>query len=433
MSKNVFILAVIFILLCITQLPAFIIHVPADFATIQLAIDGTMDGDTVMVAPGSYIENRIDFSGKAITVMGSDPDDPLVVENTVVDGDTAWGPIFYFRSGEDSTSVLTGLKIVGAAGTEGGGVQCYLSSPIITKNIISMNLASESGGGIHCEYASPMISHNLITSNYSGTGGGIFCSGSSYPIIVNNTIGGNVANQGGGIYCSNGTSVLVYNTILWGNSASEGPQLWAGTTSYPCTLDISFADVEGGLADVHVEQYSVLEWGPGMIDTDPLFVDMGNENYRLHTDSPSIDSGDPSSSTPPNGGDRIDMGALEYQYPDEPPLILTFGNTPQFGNPGERVSWNYAIENPGDEDVTFDGWIAVSGPYNAIRDSVLDVRIPAHATFRGIVWMNVPVNTPLGSYVAKGRLGTIHEEIWDGEVFDAEIVEDTRTFEKRWE
>ena len=43
----------------------------ADFSTIQEAIDAAVDGDAVLVAPGTYTGdgNRdIDFKGKAITV-----------------------------------------------------------------------------------------------------------------------------------------------------------------------------------------------------------------------------------------------------------------------------------------------------------------------------------------------------------------------------
>ena len=36
---------------------AKIIHVPTDSSTIQKAVDGAYDGDTVMVAPGKYVEN----------------------------------------------------------------------------------------------------------------------------------------------------------------------------------------------------------------------------------------------------------------------------------------------------------------------------------------------------------------------------------------
>jgi hypothetical protein len=46
------------------------INVPADQPTIQSAINAASNGDTVVVAPGTYTEN-INFLGKAITVESS--------------------------------------------------------------------------------------------------------------------------------------------------------------------------------------------------------------------------------------------------------------------------------------------------------------------------------------------------------------------------
>jgi hypothetical protein len=46
------------------------IHVPADQPTIQAAINVAANGDTALVAPGTYVEN-INFMGRAITVTSS--------------------------------------------------------------------------------------------------------------------------------------------------------------------------------------------------------------------------------------------------------------------------------------------------------------------------------------------------------------------------
>ena len=44
------------------------INIPEDYSTIQGGIDAAEDGDEVIVAPGTYVEN-INFEGKAITLV----------------------------------------------------------------------------------------------------------------------------------------------------------------------------------------------------------------------------------------------------------------------------------------------------------------------------------------------------------------------------
>jgi hypothetical protein len=105
-------LTVLLLIICSATVQARVIHVPGDSTTIQGGINGVVNGDTVMVHPGTYYEYDIDFFGKAITVTGTDPEDSAVVASTVVDGDSL-GSVFVFQSGEDTTSVLAGLTIKG--------------------------------------------------------------------------------------------------------------------------------------------------------------------------------------------------------------------------------------------------------------------------------------------------------------------------------
>src|SRR5258708_7411001 len=111
---------------------ANVIHVPADQPTIQSAINAAVNGDTVQVAPGTYVEN-INFLGKAITVAGDQT--TLGAQTTIIDGNHN-GPVVTFVSGEGPQSVLTGFTIRNGSAQfggvyDGGGIQIGNSSPTI--------------------------------------------------------------------------------------------------------------------------------------------------------------------------------------------------------------------------------------------------------------------------------------------------------------
>ena len=114
------------------------IHVPADHANIQEAIDAAVAGDTVVVAPGTYTgwANRdLDFGGKAITVRSSDPGDPAVVAATVIDCQQA-GRGFIFQSGETSAAVVDGLTVTNGFAADGAGVLLLNGSGATIRNSV---------------------------------------------------------------------------------------------------------------------------------------------------------------------------------------------------------------------------------------------------------------------------------------------------------
>ena len=61
--KKLLFFGVLFTAVAFFQASATIINVPGDSSTIQGGINGTIDGDTVLVQPGTYVEN-LNFYGQ---------------------------------------------------------------------------------------------------------------------------------------------------------------------------------------------------------------------------------------------------------------------------------------------------------------------------------------------------------------------------------
>ena len=352
--RNIF-LIFIFILLS-SLLYSTVRNVPGTYATIQAGINASINGDIVLVQPGTYVEN-INYNGKLITVgsLYLTTQDTTYISTTIIDGNSS-GSVIIFENFENSSTVLCGFTITNGLAGYGGGIYCYAASspslenliisnntaslagggiacyascspslenitisdnyasfggggiycyascsPILQNVIISGNSSDDDGGGIYCrEYSSPSLQNVIISGNSSDDdGGGIYCYNYSSTSLQNVTITGNTASDdGGGIYCNLYCSTILINSILWNNSPQE-------ILNYSSPITATYSDIEGGWT------------GAGNIDIDPLFVDPGNGDYHLQLTSPCIDAGDPTSPLDPDGT-IVDMGAYYFNQFDGP-------------------------------------------------------------------------------------------------------------------
>jgi hypothetical protein len=197
---------------------ANVLNVPGSYPTIQAAINASVNGDAVLVGPGTYFEN-IDFKGKLITVQSAQG--PSV---TTIDGGNL-APVVNFSTAETTAAVLQGFTLqhgnaTGAFGYEGAGVHINGASPTVAGNVITANTSCADGTGISIAFASPTIRDNTITGNTkqpgcSGqSGGGIYVRGAASAQIIHNSITNNTTDFGGGIgLFAAGTPTLLNNTI----------------------------------------------------------------------------------------------------------------------------------------------------------------------------------------------------------------------------
>ena len=214
----VFCIFTLYIGTCLNNAIAEIIHVPKDYPTIQQGIDTAINGDTVLVADGTYkgIGNRdIDFKGKDIIVVSENG-----AESTIIDCENE-GRGFYFYSGETKKAILSGFTITNGTSvdTYRGAICCMNSSPTIENNVIVEN----NGGGIYCHSSSVVIRNNKINANNSKRDGGGICCINSFPDILNNDISKNSSSgEGSGIYLQGTEAVIVDNTINYNKTLIRG-------------------------------------------------------------------------------------------------------------------------------------------------------------------------------------------------------------------
>ena len=194
------------------------------FQTIQKGIDTAEDGDTVLVSPGTYVEN-INFNGKNIVVgsMMLTSNDTSYISSTIIDGNELGAVVIIVENG-DSTAILDGFTITNGLAGNGGGITLHNTSPTLRNLIVSDNVATDQGGGIFGDInSSPTIVNSLIINNTAElAGGGLAFSYDCEATLNGVTIEGNVSNSynlngGGGGYFSVQASSYLINVKLLNN------------------------------------------------------------------------------------------------------------------------------------------------------------------------------------------------------------------------
>jgi serine protease len=211
-------LLLVFATFSLLALPTFgaQIHVPSDQPTIQQGINAAVNGDTVLVSPGTYNES-ITIASKDIVVISTGG-----AAVTIIDARRT-NRVATLTGSMGRSTRLDGFTIKNG----NGGILVNGPSATIANNIITTNVGL-TGIGIDIEFSSPLVISNLITGNFvsggsGGRGGGIYVGGAAAAEIVHNVISNN--GQGGIALFAAGTPILREN-IIAGNTNANGS--WGG-------------------------------------------------------------------------------------------------------------------------------------------------------------------------------------------------------------
>ena len=197
-----------------TAVQAGTLNVPFQYATIQVAIGSSADGDTIVIADGTYSGpgNRdIDFRGKNITVTSQNGPAKTIIDcGGYKSADGSGNHRGFYLHSKERHAFISGLTIKNG----------YL------KPITGIE-DSGSGGGICIHGGSVTIQDCNITGNTADTGGGFYDlnEGNEEVTLANCMISKNIAFGSGGIAVSNydnGTVTLTSCSISANKAAIYG-------------------------------------------------------------------------------------------------------------------------------------------------------------------------------------------------------------------
>ena len=260
MTKIIFITT----LLSVTLTQAAIISVDdngvADFNSIQAAIDFADDGDIIIVQQGIYDE--INFLGKNVTVTSTNPADPNVVKQTIIDWEEEilnLYPAVRFLGTETDDCTLSGFNIKGPI---------YGYDYRITTDHTHATIKHCLLEGIVSGWGEIIRGHDGIISNC------IFAdpvqtaiSIIHFPLPINRCHGlfTNCTFINASIEIGQ-NSVTVQNCIF-----KESGILLDGEAE----LNIRYSNLAEGMDSIIANDPNSVNYGPGNINADPCFVRQG--------------------------------------------------------------------------------------------------------------------------------------------------------------
>ncbi|WP_418509689.1 FG-GAP-like repeat-containing protein [Corallibacter sp.] len=280
-----------------------------------------------------------------------------VIKNSIFDGNSSGsGGGAIYTSGNSSLPPViencsfTNNSHIANNGISGSAIYFNGTDATISKSNFSGNSSVHSLGSVINPYGNILIDKCQFSNN-------------SIPYIINLnenktlTITNTLFNDNASIALSNGNGIInISNSSFSNNSTALRLNATNGNTLYNSIIWNNTTNIQSfnGIANTNIIQGGYSN-GTNILDTNPLFVDETNQNYRLQSSSPAIDFGNNSYN---NGlrdldnnlrlaGNNTDLGAYEHGASECP----TFSNNVMYVNANntsgyqDGSSWAYAFSS----------------------------------------------------------------------------------------
>ncbi len=328
------------------------LRVPSEYPTIQAAINASLPGDTVLIAPGEYKENLEIAINRQVLVLGE-----TGAENTILLPASLDLPIISIQYGYNSYGVpeIAGLTITGASGPP--AVLIQYSAATIRDNILRDNQIH-----IDPDFTWQQVSPSTI----------VILGNDNRRIDIKRNL---FINNGGESairipVLAPGSSAYITNNTFWGNDrAITNDEYYSASSEYfdinvynnifaHCRYE-AIADCESDyridLELAHVSHNLFWENGAPWEDHlgydssvqifgDPMLANPALGDARLLPGSAAVDVGDPDSSYNDPDGSRNDVGALWFEALPMP-FVHNF-EIVSFYTLVPELRWEYVDDQP---------------------------------------------------------------------------------------
>lgn len=290
-----------------------------------------VNGHAPILENCTIVSNVATVSGGGAYLQSGEPEVPILIRNCTISNNTAisgaldrgYGGGLYLYHNYCS---IEHCVLSGNTANWGGGISGTLRTAancVFTSNTAVYGGGALSASGAAYQYGGT-LRNCLLTENSAGYyGGSLYADGSSFE-LRGCTVAHNVSMwYGGGVYGCGATSYSsAFGSIVAENAAAYGTEV---ALDDHAVFSTEYTDIPAENDWLWVANGSIIIWGPGSINVDPMFADAPNGDFHLSAGSPCIGSGNrywfgpgefDMDGEPRVMGGRMDMGADEFT--DEP-------------------------------------------------------------------------------------------------------------------